>query len=423
VIRETEVAIIGAGPYGLSIAAYLRGAGVPFSIFGRPMENWAEHMPAGMHLKSDGFASHLYDPKREYTLKQHCALHNIAYADIGVPVSLELFVNYCVAFQKKLVPSLQEIRVTKVRRTHGVFELELANGEQVRAKRVIIATGLNDVEYVPEVLKALPATLCSHSAEIADVTVFRGKRIVVLGAGASATDVAGLAQQAGASVTIVSREAPIFHAPPSSKPRSLWQRITAPNLGLGPNLRSSLCAALPDVFRQLPVHLRVGIVKRHLGPSGGWFIRDLIVGKVAQHRGTIQRAKASGQQVGLTIQSVDGKATDLLVDHVVAGTGYRYDVAKAPFLDDKIKAAVTVEEGYPALTRNFESSVPGLYFVGLPAAHTFGPVQRFALGARFAATRITSHLVRSGAALAGGRMIPSPDDTIWRAEDIDDVGT
>lgn len=411
-IRETEVAIIGAGPYGLSIAAHLRSAGIPFSIFGRPMENWAEHMPAGMHLKSDGFASHLYDPKREYTLKQHCALHNLAYADLGTPVSLELFINYGVAFQKKLVPSLQEVRVTKVRRTHEVYELELANGERLQAKRVVIATGLNDVEYMPEILKALPATLRSHSAEIADVTVFRGKQIVVLGAGASATDVAGLAQQAGASVTIVSREAPIFHDPPSSKPRSLWKRIKAPNFGLGPNLRSSLCVALPDVFRQLPVHLRVGIVKRHLGPSGGWFIRDLVVGKVAQHRGTIQRAEVRGQQVGLTIQSADGNTTDLLVDHVVAGTGYRYEVAKAPFLDDKIKAAVTVEEGYPALTRNFESSVPGLYFVGLPAANTFGPVQRFALGARFAASRITSHLVRSGAALEVGGTIRPADETI-----------
>jgi thioredoxin reductase len=412
VIRETEVAIIGAGPYGLSIAAHLRGAGIPFSIFGRPMENWAEHMPAGMHLKSDGFASHLYDPKREYTLKQHCALHNIGYADLGTPVSLELFVNYGVAFQKKLVPSLQEVRVTKVRRIDGVFELELANGEQLRAKRVVIATGLNDVEYMPEVLKALPATLRSHSADIADVTVFRGKQIVVLGAGASATDVAGLAQRAGARVTIVSREAPTFHDPPSSKPRSLWQRIKAPNLGLGPNFRSSLCVALPDVFRQLPVHLRVGVVKRHLGPAGGWFIRDLVVGKVDQHRGVILRAEVRGQQVGLIVQSADGKTTDLLVDHVVAGTGYRYEVAKAPFLDDKVKAAVTVEAGYPALTRNFESSVPGLYFVGLPAAHTFGPVQRFALGARFAASRITSHLVRSGAALGVGTMSRSADGTI-----------
>ena len=399
--RETQVAIIGAGPYGLSIAAHLSGAGIPFAIFGKPMENWAEHMPAGMHLKSDGFASHLWDPKREYTLQVHCALHNIEYADLGIPVSLQLFVDYGNAFQKKMVPSLQQVLVTKVQRTDGMFELQLANGEQLRARKVIVATGLNDVEYLPEVLRSLPASLCSHSAQVADVTVFRGKQVVVLGAGASATDVAGLAQHAGASVTMVSRKAPIFHNPP--KPRSLWQRIKAPNLGLGPNFKSSLCVALPDVFRQLPVDLRVGIVKRHLGPSGGWFIRDLVVGKVAQVRGSIQRASASGSKVALTVQSADGKTTDLLADHVIAGTGYRYEVAKAPFLDDKIKTAVAVEEGYPALSGNFESTLPGLYFVGLPAANTFGPLQRFALGARFTAARVTSHLVKSGAASSAKR--------------------
>jgi len=227
-----------------------------------------------------------------------------------------------------------------------VFELELANGERLQAKRVVIATGLNDVEYMPEVLKALPATLRSHSAEIADVTVFRGRQIVVLGAGASATDVAGLAQQAGASVTIVSREAPIFHDPPSSKPARYGSESRLPT-SPGPNLRSSLCVALPDVFRQLPVHLRVGIVKRHLGPSGGCSSAIWL-----SARSPSTAAPSSGPRyapaVGLTIQSADGKTTDLLVDHVVAGTGYRYEVAKAPFLDDKIKAVVTVEEGYPA---------------------------------------------------------------------------
>jgi cation diffusion facilitator CzcD-associated flavoprotein CzcO len=395
-IPETEVAIVGAGPYGLSIAAHLRGAGIPFEIFGKPMENWAEHMPAGMHLKSDGFASDLYDPKSEYRLKQHCALNNVDYADMGLPVSLELFVDYGVAFQKKLVPSLQQVRVTKVSRNNGAFDLELSDGGRLRAKKVVIATGLNDVEYMPEVLKALPAAFRSHSADVADVTVFKGKQIVVVGAGASATDVAGLAQQAGANVVLVSREAPIFHEKGSSKPRSLWKRITAPNLGLGPNIRSSMCIALPDVFRQLPVQRRVGIVKRHLGPSGGWFIRDLIVGKVTQHRGSIARAEVRDGRVSLTVQAADGKLTELVADHIVAGTGYRYEVARAPFFDAGIKAAVKVEEGYPALNRYFESSMPGLYFVGLPAAHTFGPAQRFALGAKFATPRVTSHLVRKG---------------------------
>jgi thioredoxin reductase len=399
-IPETEVAIIGAGPYGLSIAAHLRAAGVPFAIFGRAMENWAEHMPAGMHLKSDGFASNLYDPNSEYTLQQHCALHNIEYADMRVPVSLELFVDYGRAFQKKLVPSLRDLRVTQVHRGAGSFDLELANGEHLQARKIIIATGTHDVEYMPEMLQKLPVALRSHSAEIADVSRFRGQQIAVIGAGASATDVAALTQQAGAHVTLVSHQAPIFHTKSSPANRSLWQRIRNPNLGLGPNLRSSLCVALPDVFRQLPAHLRLRIVKTHLGPSGGWFIRDIFVGKVAEQRGSIARAEARGQRVRLTVRAADGKTTELEVDHVVAGTGYRYDVNRAPFLDTQIKAAVKVEEGYPALTRNFESSEKGLYFVGLPAANTFGPAQRFALGARFTAARIAAHMARSTVARA-----------------------
>jgi thioredoxin reductase len=393
VISETQVAIIGSGPYGLSIAAHLHDAGIPFAIFGRPMENWAEHMPAGMHLKSDGFASDLYDPKREYTLQKHCALHNAEYADLGIPVRLELFVEYGRAFQKKMAPNLQEVRVTQVRSKDGMFLLDLANGDQVRAKKVVVATGLNDVEYLPDVLKSLPAALCSHSAAITDVSVFRGKQIAVLGAGSSATDIAGLAQKAGANVTLVSRQEPSFHTKGTSQ-RSLWQRITAPNLGLGNSIRSSMCIALPDVFRQLSVNKRLRIVKTHLGPAGGYFMRDMVVGKVKQLRGSILRAEPKDQRVQITVQAADGKTQQIEADHIIAGTGYRYEVARAPFLDPQIKSAVVVEEGYPALSRNFESSVPGLYFVGLPAANTFGPVQRFAVGARFTASRVTSHLRR-----------------------------
>ena len=53
----TRVVIIGAGPYGLSVAAHLRAHGVAFRIFGAPLDSWRNHMPVGMMLKSDGFAS------------------------------------------------------------------------------------------------------------------------------------------------------------------------------------------------------------------------------------------------------------------------------------------------------------------------------------------------------------------------------
>jgi cation diffusion facilitator CzcD-associated flavoprotein CzcO len=84
-----EVAIVGAGPYGLSIAAHLRGLGIPFRIFGRPMDSWVSHMPKGSCLKSDGFASNIYDPNSEFTLEKYCSEQGIEYAHMGIPVHLE----------------------------------------------------------------------------------------------------------------------------------------------------------------------------------------------------------------------------------------------------------------------------------------------------------------------------------------------
>src|SRR5580692_4274627 len=69
----TNTAIIGAGPYGLSLAAHFRRRGIPFRIFGRPMDSWRAHMPKGMLLKSDGFASNISDPDDQFTLGKFCA--------------------------------------------------------------------------------------------------------------------------------------------------------------------------------------------------------------------------------------------------------------------------------------------------------------------------------------------------------------
>ena len=80
---------------------------VPFRIFGRPMDSWLAHMPKGMMLKSDGFASNIYDPEKAFTLRQFCAEQGIEYADTGVPVHLDTFSAYGLAFRDRMVPSLK----------------------------------------------------------------------------------------------------------------------------------------------------------------------------------------------------------------------------------------------------------------------------------------------------------------------------
>jgi cation diffusion facilitator CzcD-associated flavoprotein CzcO len=401
---ETEVAIIGAGPYGLSIAAHLRAATVDFLIFGEPMLNWRSRMPRGMHLKSDGFASSLYDPARSFTLRGYCAENNIPYADLGLPVPVEVFSAYGMAFQQELVPSIDSRRVSQLERGDRGFTLRLADGQSVLAQRVVLATGISYYEYLPAELSKLPGGVCSHSADNHDLAKYKGRDVLVLGRGASSTDIAALLTEHVASLQIVSREPIIFHLPPPAKPPSLWWRLRNPNFGLGPNRRSALYTLFPTLFRFLPLRLRQRIVSRHLGPAAVWFVREKLVGKIPMHSGYhLRNAELRGERVHISFENAAGTRLDLDVDHVIAGTGYQVDLSRLPFLSEDLRKQLELEGTSPKLSTHFESSVPGLYFVGLASAVAFGPLTRFALGARFTAGRLCAHLscLRRKTAAAG----------------------
>lgn len=392
-----EVAIVGAGPYGLSIAAHLRKRSVPFRIFGPAMDTWISHMPNGMCLKSDGFASDLYDPEGAFTLKTFCAERGIPYKDMGLPVRLETFTSYGVAFSERMVPELENKMVQGIRRNGDGFELQLHEGETCIARRVILAVGITHFEYMPEVFANLPEQYVSHSARHKDPGKLKGKDVVVLGGGASALDLAGLLHAAGAKVQLIARKPELnFHSKPTGKPRSFWKKLRHPDSGLGPGLRSRFYASAPWAFRYLPESFRLEIVKRALGPSGGYFIHDMVVGKVPLMLGyTTDRAEVKGGRVHLHLRDHKGGKKEVVTEHVIAATGYKVGMDRLKFLSGDIRARVRTKDGSPVLSQRFESSVPGLYFAGLASANSFGPVMRFAFGARFAARRISDAVVKS----------------------------
>src|SRR6202050_2957294 len=288
-----ENVIVGAGPYGLSIAAHVRGRGIPFRIFGRPMDSWLNHMPKGMMLKSDGFASNIYDPESEFTLKQFCSEQGIKYADAGIPVRLDTFSAYGLAFRDRLLPELEDKLVVSLDRAPNGFVLRLEDGETVTARRVVLAVGITHFEYLPENLAKLPSEFVSHSFRQANPDAFRGQSVVVIGGGASAIDLAVELKEAGADVQLIARQSALkFHSTPTGRPRSKWQQIRHPQSGLGPGMRSRFFSDAPGLFHYLPESLRVEIVGRTLGPSAGWFVKDKVMGRVPLVLGySVERAE------------------------------------------------------------------------------------------------------------------------------------
>jgi thioredoxin reductase len=393
-----STAIIGAGPYGLSIAAHLRRRGIPFRIFGRPMDSWLNHMPKGMKLKSDGFASNIYDPENAFTLGQFCAERGIAYADSGLPVNLDTFVAYGFAFKERMLPEFEDKQVVSLDRAPDGFRLGLDNGEAFTARQVILAVGITHFEYVPASLASLPAEFVSHSFHHPDPAVFTGRKVVVIGGGASAIDLAALLHEAKADVQLVARHPELkFHSKPTGKPRSLWQQIRHPKSGLGPGLRSRFFSDAPGVFHYLPEDLRLQIVTTSLGPSAGWFVKEQMADVPCLLGYTPERADVKDGKVRLNLRARDGSEREVDADHLIAATGYKVALERLKFLSADIRSQIKVLKGSPILASNFESSVSGLYFVGIAAANSFGPVMRFAYGAGFAARRLTDAMVKAQA--------------------------
>src|SRR5215475_4796031 len=388
---NVDVAVIGAGPYGLSLGSHLRALGLDVRVFGLPMQTWRESMPIGMKLKSEGFASNISDPKGALTLETYCRMNAIPYAHTGIPVKVDVFANYGDAFQKRFIPDLERKMVVSLEAAPNGFDLRLDSGETLTARRVVVASGIRAFDYIPPELRGFPRELITHSAAYGDASHLAGRDVLV-GAGASATDIAGLLKARGAKPTIVTRKSTIRFQSALGE-RSLSEKIKAPMTGLGPGWKSVLCVKAPLVFHAMPEPFRVDVVRRYLGPAPGWFVREEIEGHVPYITpSTITGAAVNGNGVRLSLRHADGSTKDVSAEHVVAATGYRVDVDRLTFISDKIRANLRRADSAPALSRNFESSMPHLYFVGTASANSFGPMMRFAYGADYTARRLSRHL-------------------------------
>jgi FAD-dependent urate hydroxylase len=274
-----------------------------------------------------------------------------------------------------------------------MFEVTLASGERLTARRVVSSTGLSGLAHIPKELQHLGPDRMRHTFDVSDYGEFRNRTVAVIGAGASAIEAGALVQEAGGSSEVFVRgQEAVFHGR-SPRVRPLWDRMKNPMSVLGASRRSWVLEHVPFLVYRLPRERRTRFVKQYLGPASPWWIQDRVLGKVPIHvRHELVEAEPSGNRVALKFRNGDGKERSVDVDFVIAGTGYDVSVARLTYLDPELRARIRCIEKAPELNMNFESSVPGLHFIGPISFMCFGPLFRFVTGAKVAAPRLASRL-------------------------------
>jgi thioredoxin reductase len=385
---SAEVAVIGAGPYGLSAGVHLKAKGIRVRVFGEPMEFWAKKMPEGMLLRSPRVASTISNPGHKLNLEDYESAERI---QPKAPLPLDTFVEYGQWLSQKLGSDLDTRTVARVDREPQGFRLTLADGETVRSEKVVVATGIGPFRRKPAVFKDLPLEYVSHCYEGRDVQRFRGKKVAVIGAGQSALESAALIHEAGADVELIVRNPDVkwIGGHPWLHQLGPISRMLYSSHDVGP-VGISRLVAYPKLMSFVPLKLRDKIRKRAVRSAGSrWLPERLKSVKLTTGRYVSQASAMGG---GLVLKLDDG--SERRVNHVVLGTGYEVDISRYEFLPPELVQEISQFGGYPKLTGGFRCSVPGLHFIGATAARSFGPLLYFVAGTEFASHELVSHIAK-----------------------------
>lgn len=373
-MTDTNVAIIGAGPYGLAAAAHLRRAGVEVRVIGEPMSFWQNNMPAGLLLRSNWTATCIAEYEGELSLDSFCAATGTRF---GSPVPLDRFVDYGMWVQQQVAPDVDRRPVQALETGPGGFRLTLADGTAMSARRVLVAAGIALCANRQAMPAGLPSELASHTGDHRDFQRFRGARVLVVGGGQSALECAALLHESGARAEVAVRQGHItwLHG-------GKYQRMLGPYAGLvyaptdvGPMGLSRL-VAVPDLFRCLPRRAQNPLAYRSIRPAGAAWLPPRLTEVPIRLGRTVVSATPRDGELHVTFADGDTQA----VDHLLFGTGYQVDITRYPFLAPGLTERIRRAGGYPLLGHGMESSVPGLHFLGAPSAWSFGPIVRFVSG-------------------------------------------
>ncbi len=389
-----QFVVIGAGPYGLAAANRLRQEGYDVHVFGEAMSFWERNMPRGMFLRSSRDASNIGALNGPLSLD---AYEQAKGKTLARPTPLADFIDYGRWFQQQAIPDLDTRQVVRVSGTPHGFDVMLADGEMVQANRVMVATGLDRFTRRPDVFNRVSPLHVSHASDHDDLGIFYGQNVAVIGGGQSALESAAILNESDAAVEVIARQPEIRWLARSARlhslPKQAQNLLYAPTDVGPPGL--SWVVATPELFRRLPKRWHDPIAYRSIRPAGaGWLVPRLE--EVPLTTGTaVVKARECGDRVKLDLS--DGSSRE--VDHVLLCTGYAVNVKCYEFLDRGIASSIKHQNGYPMLKGGFESSVPGLHFLGAASAISFGPVMRFVSGTWFTANALARQM-KSGAGVS-----------------------
>jgi FAD-dependent urate hydroxylase len=386
-MERCDVAIVGAGPFGLSAAAYLREIrGLNIRVFGEPMEFWQRCMPHRMLLRSHWHATHIGAPRNRLTLDE-CLSQNESHA-FAEPIPISAFVLYGLWFHNRIGLQADRRKVTCIERASSAHQLTLDDESSLQAERVLVATGIESHSYKPDVFLGLPRELVSHVSELRDYEAFRGKDVIVIGGGQSALEAAAFLHDSGARVELLVRA--------RAQVSSAWlHRLLDPKrlkflYGRGGVGRAgiSLIIQRPRLYARFSPAFRTKWDAKSTKLGFSYRLIPTMNGTPIRHGRFVERAWAQGERVTLRLN--DG--SERIADHVVLGTGYRVDISKCGFFSRAILDELRLVGGYPVLDSGLESSVPGLHFLGAAAAYSFGPLVRFVAGTGFAGSAVARRI-------------------------------
>ena len=377
--QGTPFLIVGAGPFGLATAAHAGALGVEHVLVGEPMSFWREHMPAGMLLRS-GCEWHL-DPGETHTLVRYLAGQGQIPQD-AEPLTLDTYLDYARWFCEHTRVTPQPRRIRRLSRDDGKLRAQFDDGPDVIAERVLLAPGFAAFAHVPRMLvDSVPGGRLSHSMQLARPADHAGRRVLVVGGRQSAFESAALLAEAGAREVHVCLRHP---APEFTESDWSW---------VGPLLER--IAADPGWFRGLPESEREELSRRFW--REGRLKLEPWLGPRVDHPAIRVHAETRVQSVhpdAGVLRVVLDNGHSIGVDHVLAATGYRVDLARIDWLrDSPVFRDLECESGYPCLDTGMQTSVPGLHITSLPATSDFGLFFAFTAAARASARIVGRHLV------------------------------